>query len=426
MTQEQEAPPDAGELVAKLSSATTIVAYDKIEAGLNEVRGRLANIVHDVKTPAGMKAARADRWECVKLRTSLEAMRKAVKAPALRYERLVDSEAKRIQSAILQLEAPIDEAIVAEETRIAEAKAAEAEREQQRQAAILNRLDWIRSRPFDVLGKTAAAIGELLTVVEQLDISPQLYAERIDEATALRKVVADQLRDMAAKAMLHEAEAQRLADERAALEAAQAKQREEDEARARRHREEDEARERQRQADDAERAKKAKAREDFERHARACHHVFDLALSMKADEPDSVDGLKHMLDEVRRPVEAHEAADAETMRGLAEKQSHAVQHLLTAVAQRQKIDREAAEERKAAEEEAARRREAAAELMRAADPWTALDNIHTVLHAYDGALPESPAAAALVMVHAITKIVDDVLAARRAVELNPATSFWTP
>lgn len=51
------------------------------------------------------------------LRTSLEAKRKELKAPALERSRLIDSEAKRIESEIRSLEDPIDALITAEEQR---------------------------------------------------------------------------------------------------------------------------------------------------------------------------------------------------------------------------------------------------------------------------------------------------------------------
>lgn len=367
MMNEPEVIEGAGELVQQMASATSITAYDKVEAGLNEVRGRLANIVHDVKTPAGMKAARADRWECVKLRTSLEDMRKAVKAPALRYGKLVDSEAARIRDAILQLESPIDAAITAHEEAQAAAKAAEAERERTRQAAILNRLDWIRSRPFDVLGKPAAEVGAVLEQVESLPITVDLYAERLDEAAALRKVVADQLRDMAAKTMLAEAEAKRLADERAALEQAQAKQREEDAARERRHRAEDEARAAKQRAEDEARA----ASERIAIALKSALHELHAQLTLLAETHtlDVLNGAMRYAHSLRAP----EGANTEQVRLFQDERAAVFIHLQAQIDGRKVIDAERARQEQA-------KRDARAELERAADPWAALEGVRKALN----------------------------------------------
>lgn len=68
----------------------------------------------DVSTTKGDREARAARKELVTLRTSLEAKRKELKAPALERAKLIDTEAKRIEAEIRSLEDPIDALIVAD------------------------------------------------------------------------------------------------------------------------------------------------------------------------------------------------------------------------------------------------------------------------------------------------------------------------
>ncbi len=65
---------------------TAIVEYSKTEAGIADLRGRLANVVYDVTKPAEMDRARKDRRECVTLRTSLEELRVQLKAGVLEAE----------------------------------------------------------------------------------------------------------------------------------------------------------------------------------------------------------------------------------------------------------------------------------------------------------------------------------------------------
>jgi hypothetical protein len=209
--------------------------------------------------------------------------------------------------------------------------------------------------------------------------------------------VVDQLRDMAAKAMLHEAEAQRLAQERAALEAAQAKQREEDEARARRHREEDEARAaRQREDERAQAAREQQALQATEAHLHQLRFLRDAhaITAVNANAP----ALETYLKRVQAQVYPDPLRD-----GIQTLNDEVREHLREQLGARIRDD-------EAAAKEAQRKREAAAELMRAADPWRALAMIRHDLKRLSGMVVTDDD------VDALLKIVDDVLAAREAVQ----------
>lgn len=107
---------------------SALAEYNATAAALADLRQRFAGVVWDVTTTKGNNEARAARLELVKLRTSLEAKRKELKAPALERSRLIDAEAARITGEIVALERPIDEQIKADEQR------REAEKEARRQA----------------------------------------------------------------------------------------------------------------------------------------------------------------------------------------------------------------------------------------------------------------------------------------------------
>mgnify|MGYP000576626776 CR=1 FL=1 len=100
-----------------MTTATTeaptsaLAEYSPTAAALADLRQRFAGVVWDVTTTKGNNEARAARLELVKLRTSLEAKRKELKAPALERSRLIDAEAARITGEIVALERPIDEQI---------------------------------------------------------------------------------------------------------------------------------------------------------------------------------------------------------------------------------------------------------------------------------------------------------------------------
>jgi hypothetical protein len=121
-----------------------IAEYNKTEAALGFLRQRMANVEYDVTTTKGMAVAVADRAEVRGLRTSLESKRKELKAPALDYAKRIDSEAKRITAALLELEEPIDAQIKAEQAR-KEAEKSERERvERERITAIHARIAEVR------------------------------------------------------------------------------------------------------------------------------------------------------------------------------------------------------------------------------------------------------------------------------------------
>ena len=97
------------------AASNEIAEYSATEAGLAELRARMANVHYDCTTVKGMIVAKADRAEVRGLRTGLETMRKQIKAPALAHCKLIDAEAARITTALLELETPIDAQIKARE-----------------------------------------------------------------------------------------------------------------------------------------------------------------------------------------------------------------------------------------------------------------------------------------------------------------------
>ena len=121
-----------------------IAEYNPVEAGLVELRSRLENVSYDVTTTKGMAVAKADRAEVRTLRTSLEAKRKEIKAPALAHCKLIDEEAKRITAELLKLEVPIDEQIKTRELVMEAERAAREAAEKARIMAITERIAGIR------------------------------------------------------------------------------------------------------------------------------------------------------------------------------------------------------------------------------------------------------------------------------------------
>lgn len=214
--------------------STKIVEYSKTEAALSDLASRFKGVLFDVKTREGLKAATEARREIRSYRTSLEAKRVEIKAPALERCNLIDSEARRIKTALEALEDPIDAQIKREEQRVQEAKDAAIRAEQERLAA---------------------------------EERARKEAEQKALADARAKLEAEQAELARQQAALKEAQ-EKAERERQEAEAA-ARRKQEDEERAARVRREEEDRAARAARDEADR----KAREQQERNAAAVSEV---------------------------------------------------------------------------------------------------------------------------------------------------------
>jgi len=196
-----------------------IAAFNATEAGLAALREELDGKTFDCTDREQDAEARRARRELVTLRTTIEARRKELKAPLLSRGKLLDDEAKRITGEIIKLERPIDEQIRAEEDRKAAEKAAREEAERAARAQIAAAIDGIRQRPLSLLSANSHAIEQLIA---ELAIPVALPDDATDadkaQAAAVQETVVTQLREMVGAAMAREAEAERLRQEREALE----------------------------------------------------------------------------------------------------------------------------------------------------------------------------------------------------------------
>jgi hypothetical protein len=245
-----------------LDAPAKIKHYDKIEAGLAELRSKYAGVVYDVTTAAGFDDAKKARAAVREPRYELEKIRKALKAPALEYSKRIDSEAKRIEGELLKIEQPLDLVIKQEEERREEIKRAKEAAELAKQQAIQARITALGQYVAKAVGKSSTDILALRDELADLPLTIELYAHRTGEATALHAETSAKLEELYNAALAHEQEQARLAAERAELE----RQRQEQEAAARAEREAAEAKLRaEREALEAER----KAEEERQAAARA-------------------------------------------------------------------------------------------------------------------------------------------------------------
>lgn len=205
--------------------STQIAEYSATEAGLSELRTRFHGMTWDLSTTKGDKEARGARLELVSLRTSLEAERKKIKAPALAYCKQIDAEADRITGEIKTLESPIDALIKADEKRRADEKAERDRIERERVSAIQERMAAIRSAPMEMVGKKSAEIREALDELSAMTVDGALFEEFELQAQGDRADAVKALTKMYEAVIAQEAEAARIKTEREELAQQQAEQR---------------------------------------------------------------------------------------------------------------------------------------------------------------------------------------------------------
>ena len=73
-----------------------VAEFDKVAAGLAELKGKYAGVVFDVTTTKGMDEAKAARAAIREPRYEIERVRKAAKAPILKLGKELDDRAKAI------------------------------------------------------------------------------------------------------------------------------------------------------------------------------------------------------------------------------------------------------------------------------------------------------------------------------------------
>ena len=284
------------------SIVTEIAEYSQTAAALSDLRHRYAGVAFNVTTTKGMDEAKKARQEVKGYRTALEAKRKEIKAPALERCRLIDDEAKTITSALLELEEPIDQQIKAEEARKEAEKAAKAEAERNRVARHHAVIQDLRGIPADVASATAEEVLKAFNELAALDITSSLE-EFQGQAQLAKDETLDKLREMHDAAVANEAEQARIKSEQEAEAARIAAER----AELAKLRAEQEARDREAAAIRAEQERKDReAREAVER---------EQAAKLAAERAAQAEELRKQREaqeaELRAQREAQAKADAE-------------------------------------------------------------------------------------------------------------------
>lgn len=295
-----------------------VAEFDRVGAGLAQLRSQYQGIVFDVTSTKGMNEAKAARAAIREPRYEIERIRKAAKAPILALGKKLDSEAARITAELEKLEQPIDEAIKSEEARKERERQERIEAEQKRVAELQDRVAYLRGCPNLSASSGSKLIAEHIADLEAEPVDESLQEFQQQGADA-KAAGLSRLRELHAAALAHEAEQERIKAEREEL------------ARLRKAEEERQAAERARLAEEERVARAA-------REAEAARQAEELRKQREAQEAENA--------RVRAEQEA--AARAERDRIAAEQKRLAEERAEFARQQEQaRLAREAEEREKA-------------------------------------------------------------------------------
>lgn len=189
-----------------------MVEFDKVAAGLADLRGKYANVVFDVGTTAGMSEAKAARIAIREPRYAVDKVLKATKDPLNAIKRELDERAGHITAELLLIEIPIHEQIKAEEDRKAAEKAERERLAAEQKLKVDQSLEWIRNHTIKAVGKSVVQIDHLVMSLETLEITLEDYGDRAGEAEQCRVLTLGTVAEVRAAAVAQEAAAAELAE----------------------------------------------------------------------------------------------------------------------------------------------------------------------------------------------------------------------
>ncbi len=204
---------------------TEIQEYSQTEAAITVLRKQYIGATYDVATTEGMEEARAARNEVRGYRTALETKRQEIKAPALEQCRLIDSEAKRITRELRKIENPIADQIEAQKAEFERERQEKIDAEAKRVEDIQGRIKSLRDvvqRVTYMGNPTPMAVSIIIDDVEAIAIDDS-FAEFIESAAQAKEESLAKLLEIHGAAVQREEEEKKLAAEREAQKEAQDK-----------------------------------------------------------------------------------------------------------------------------------------------------------------------------------------------------------
>jgi colicin import membrane protein len=233
----QENPIAVTQPEAAPTQLLTIEPKQYVDLVFNPFRERFAtavsetqDVTYDITTTAGMKLATECRAKFRNLRIEAEKTRQDRKAPILEIGRLLDETYRRLEVAVTPHEKKHDSVIKAEEARKEKERQAKIEAERKRIADIQHKIAQIREYPVWATGRPADIVRQKIDELKAQQITDAEYQEFIGAAESAKWAAIETLQSILTAAEKAEAEAKRIAEERAELE----RQKHEQEAEAKR------------------------------------------------------------------------------------------------------------------------------------------------------------------------------------------------
>jgi DNA repair exonuclease SbcCD ATPase subunit len=218
--------------VAPTVAVTDIAEYRPHEEQIVRLETSYAKLVVDCSTSEGLANAKEVRVDIRDVRYALANTTKTALVP---YQQKVKEAQARVNQVkefgeslkdrVLAIEAPIDEAIKAEEKRVADAKAERERLEAERVEAIRAKITRFSSVAAAYASRSAADVANVLLNVKESVILPVEYAEFEAEGTIARDNAIEQLETLHRAAVEREEAAAKLAAQQKELEELREKQR---------------------------------------------------------------------------------------------------------------------------------------------------------------------------------------------------------
>lgn len=200
--------------------------FEKVAAGIAALETRYKDVVYPVTTTRGLDEAKAARADIRDARYAVQRAAKSAKSELAAISKNIGEKADQIIAPLEALEAPIDQQIKAEEARKEAEKEAKRLAEVARVEAIAAKIAAIRASGVAPVGAGSAEIFVIRADLSDAVYTAEEFQEFLPAAERARDDALSQLRVAHEAAAAAEAEAARLAAERAELE----RQRKEQEA----------------------------------------------------------------------------------------------------------------------------------------------------------------------------------------------------
>lgn len=198
---------DINQEIEKEVSRGEVGAYSFVADQLKNLKETYGSEVPDASTKEGYNRSKQISGEMTKLRTSLEAKRKEIKAPAIAFGKLIDSQAKELTEQIKAIEEPHKLAY----------REVDAKKKRLKEEAEQRLLD-IKNMPDTCFDKTPSEIESMIDELACVSIDFDTFRHKLEEAENWIPSILQQLSGEHAKAVEREVEQQRIESERIELE----------------------------------------------------------------------------------------------------------------------------------------------------------------------------------------------------------------